>query len=237
MGLLMSQDDLARALREVGCRSATKRLVQRWESGTTAAPRPSHARALERVTGLPIEALGFAAAALAVRLGEGADGGHDVRPADGTIAPAEGAYAAQSTPAGHRNYTGIWLSRYEFHSSGRSETFAGSHYVVLLQHGNRLTARSLPNSAESQLMIDLEVDGTVVTGTWSEQTAPSGYYRGARYHGALQFLVEPTGHRMAGKWVGFGKDFEVNTGPWELVLQEVSTSKAAIEGYDRPSVG
>lgn len=25
-------------------------------------------------------------------------------------------------------------------------------------------------------------------------------------------LVEPTGRRMAGKWVGFGKDFDVNTG-------------------------
>jgi len=34
-----------------------------------------------------------------------------------------------------------------------------------------------------------------------------------RYFGALQMLVEPTGRRMAGKWVGFGKEFDGNTGP------------------------
>lgn len=39
---------------------------------------------------------------------------------------------------------------------------------------------------------------------------------------------------MAGKWVGFGKSFEINSGPWELVLQDASTSKAAIDAYDRP---
>jgi transcriptional regulator with XRE-family HTH domain len=67
---LMSQDDLARALREAGCASATKRLVQRWESGTTTHPRPSHAQALERVMKLPIESLGFGA----VRMGRGIGG-------------------------------------------------------------------------------------------------------------------------------------------------------------------
>ncbi|MCP2318461.1 hypothetical protein APR12_003816 [Nocardia amikacinitolerans] len=233
MGLLMSQDDLARALREVGCVSATKRLVQRWESGTTTTPRPSHARALERVTGLPIEALGFFGVSLAARVVEDGEGGHDVQLSAAGIASAEGGRAGRSAPSAHPNYSGIWLSRYEYFSSGRGETFTGSHYVVVLQHGNRLTARSLPESAETHMAVDLEVDGTVVTGTWTERTAPDGYYRGARYHGAIQLLVEPTGRRMAGKWVGFGKDFDINTGPWELVLRDDSTAKSAIERYNR----
>jgi hypothetical protein len=55
MGMLMSQDDFARALRLAGERAgqpndANKRLVQRWESGATTAPRPVYARALETVT-------------------------------------------------------------------------------------------------------------------------------------------------------------------------------------------
>src|SRR5262245_45729100 len=58
MGMLMSQDDLARAIRAAGQRvgipnDANKRLVQRWESGATVSPRPVYARALEVVTGLP----------------------------------------------------------------------------------------------------------------------------------------------------------------------------------------
>ena len=38
---------------------------------------------------------------------------------------------------------------------------------------------------------------------------------------------------MAGKWVGFGKDFDVNTGPWELVFQDASTTKATVDRYQR----
>ena len=62
----------------------------------------------------------------------------------------------------------------------------------------------------------------------------TGYYRGAQYHGAIQLLIELTGTRMAGKWVGFGKNFDINSGPWELVLLDSSTSKAAIDAYNHP---
>lgn len=134
-------------------------------------------------------------------------------------------------------YTGVWFSRYEFYSSSREQTYEGTHYVVVVQHGNRLTAQSLPRASgnpDSPLSLDLTVDRNVVTGTWVEQTAQDGYYNGARYHGAVQMLVEPTGRRMTGKWVGFGKDFDVNTGPWELRLVDTSTSKATLERYSRP---
>jgi len=81
--------------------------------------------------------------------------------------------------------------------------------------------------------MDLTIDGSVVTGSWVEQTAKDGYYRGARYHGAIQMLIEPTGTRMAGKWVGFGKEMDINTGPWELRLQEAATDQKTIARYSR----
>lgn len=139
----------------------------------------------------------------------------------------------------------MWLSRYEFYSSGRGDfyssgrgdTYEGRHHVVIVQPGNRLTAQSLPRASsnpDSPLTLDLTVDRNVVTGSWVEHTAADGYYQGARYHGAVQLLVEPTGRRMVGKWVGFGKDFEVNTGPWELRLVDRSMSKASLAQYSRP---
>lgn len=140
-------------------------------------------------------------------------------------------------PAPAENYSGIWLSRYEFFSSGRDAAFKGAHHVVLLQLGSKLTGRSLDGASlnpDSPLSLDLSIDRNVVTGTWVEQTAQDGYYEGARYHGAVQLLVEPTGRRMAGKWVGFGKDFDVNTGPWELVFQDASTTQETLERYSRP---
>jgi hypothetical protein len=233
--MLMSQDDFARALRVAGQRAgqpndANKRLVQRWESGVIVAPRPVYARALEAVTGLPIEALGFAAAVPHVHVSGDDQGGHDVELSPMGIAPASGS-AARPGPQG--NHSGVWLSRYEYFSSGRDAAFVGQHYVVVLQHGDRLTVRSLPGSSDSPLTMDLTVDGNVITGTWVEQTAPESYYRGARYHGAIQMLVEPTGRRMVGKWVGFGKEMDVNTGPWELIFQDGSTTKATLDRYNR----
>ncbi|OLB79998.1 MAG: transcriptional regulator [Actinobacteria bacterium 13_2_20CM_2_71_6] len=233
--MLMSQDDFARALRVAGQRAgqpndANKRLVQRWESGAIVAPRPAYARALEAVTGLPIETLGFTAAVPYARVSADDQGGHDVELSPVGTAPAGG---TAGRPAGHGNYSGVWLSRYEYFSSGRDATFVGLHYVVILQHGDRLTVRSLPGSSDSALTMDVTVDGNVITGTWVEQTTQAGYYRGARYHGAIQMLAEPTGRRIVGKWVGFGKQMDVNTGPWELVFQDSSTNKATLDKYNR----
>lgn len=240
-GLLMSQDDLARALREAGSRvgepnDANKRLVQRWESGHTTAPRPVYARALETVTGLPIEALGFASPVPMARVSDDGRGGHDLEGGGrkAGIAATNGTPAPKAPATAPGNYSGVWLSRYEYYSSGRGESFAGLHHVTVVQHGNRLTVRSLPGSSDSPLTMDLTVDGNVVTGTWVEQTANDGYYRGARYHGAVQLLAEPTGRRIAGKWVGFGKDMDINSGPWELLFQDASTAKTTLDRYNRP---
>lgn len=237
MGMLLSQDDFARAIRDAGERAgqpngATKRLVQRWEAGEIVAPRPVYARALEAVTGLPIASLGFDLAVPMARVETDGTGGHDVASDDtDTIVPRPPS-ATPAKPSG--NYTGVWLSRYEYHSSSRDGTFAGLHYVVVLQHGDRLTVRSLPESAAGQLSMDLTIDGSVLTGTWVEDTNPAGYYKAARYHGAIQLLADPTGRRLAGKWVGFGKDMDVNTGPWTLTFETADTGKGTLARYNEP---
>jgi hypothetical protein len=179
--------------------------------------------------GLPIETLGFGAVEPGRSLSDNDENGHVVESAIGRV-PAESAVPRPNTGS----LSGIWLSRYEYYSSGRDATFTAVHHVVVLQHGDALTVRSLPGSAASSMEMNLTTEGNVATGTWTERTAADGYYRGARYHGAIQLLVELTGTRLAGKWIGFGKSFDINSGPWELVLQDRSTNKAAIEAYDRP---
>jgi transcriptional regulator with XRE-family HTH domain len=241
VGMRLSQEEFASAIRKVGDalgepNDASKRLVQRWEAGVSRTPRPVYARALEKVTGRPVEALGFALPVPMARVHSDGAGGHDMEAGAEGIGPVSG--SEQTNPlSAVEDYSGVWLSRYEYFSSSRDETFEGKHYVLLVQHENRLTAESLPGASgnpDSPISLALTVDRNVVTGTWVEQTAVDGYYRGARYHGAVQMLVEPTGRRMAGKWLGFGKDFDVNTGPWELRLMDRSTSKATLERYSRP---
>lgn len=210
LGLRMSQDDLARAVVAAGVRigkpnQCSKRTVQRWEAG--ANPRGAHVLALEAVTGMPAAALGITWPMSDVpQLG----------PDD-----AVGALS------------GVWLSRYEYPSTSRGATYAGYHYVALVQTGDRLQGRSLPKSSNSALRLDLTTAGHVVTGTWTEHTSADSYYKGAVYHGAIQLLADPTGRRLAGQWVGFGRNGDVNVGPWSLTLVEASLSTATLARWDR----
>lgn len=233
----LSHAELAQLLRRAGAdlgepNQANKHLIMRWESGHTRSCRPNYARALEHATGLPVEALGFPP-----RVTEDGRGGFN-------LAAEPDADRVQPEPrpmAGE--HSGVWLSVYEYYSSGRNGTFEGRHHVVLLHYGTRLTVNSLSaNQADpestapgSVLTMALNVDRNVVTGTWREDTDPAGYYRGASYYGAIQMLVEPTGQRMVGKWLGFGREFAVNSGPWELRKLSDSVSKTTLDRFSRRS--
>lgn len=226
LAMRMSQAELARAVRAAGERAGepntcSDRQIQRWEAG--AEPRGAYLRALELATGQPAENLGFRADER-YNLDAGALG-----------LPSDDAWLPETEPrSAMAPLNGIWLSRYEYESSGRSATFASAHYVMLLQHGAKLTVRSLRNTAPGRLMMDLTINGNAITGTWTEETNPAGYYQGAIYHGAIQMLLEPTGRRMAGRWAGFGRDFDINTGPWTLELVTTDTSPQAMAEYNRP---
>ena len=132
---------------------------------------------------------------------------------------------------GDERLSGVWYSRYVYFSSGRAAEFDGRHYLVLRSRHGRLIGESLPHASGSTLRLVLEVDGAVVTGSWSERTSPSGYYRGATYHGSVQLLVDPMGRSMTGKWVGFGKRFAVNSGDWEMTWIDGSLSSRALRAY------
>jgi hypothetical protein len=43
----------------------------------------------------------------------------------------------------------------------------------------------------------------------------------------------PVPRRFAGKWAGFGKDGEMNTGPWSLTLVGQHLGEQAVERWNR----
>lgn len=223
----MSQSDLARMIRETGFQlgdpnGCTREMVQKWESGRVRRPQGRYLLALEQVLGQPAANLGFDA-----DIKYGMDRARAISDA--------GLDAAMPTPEPAESYgplSGIWLSTYEYRSSGRDAVYTSSHYVMVLQRGGRLMVRSLPASS-SALSMDLSANGQVVTGTWTEQTQGDGYYRGAVYHGALQMLEQDEGRRLAGRWVGFGKEGEINDGAWTLALVDDHIGTEAVEQWNR----
>lgn len=227
LALGLSQHDFARAVRYAGeelgvPNNCDKRRVQLWEAGKVGRPHGRYVLALERVTGEPATNLGFESAAERYGLDPG-----EAMSTTGPWIPLPDPKAAPGP------LTGIWLSEYEYESTGRNASFRNRHYVVLIQHGNRVQARSTPGST-SRVKIDMTVNGQVLTGTWSEETSPDGYYRGAVYHGAIQMLGDPAGQRITGQWVGFGKGSEINTGQWNLERVTRSAAQDDIDVYSRP---
>lgn len=213
----LTQEELADVV------GVSKRTVQRWEENPAVRPRPTQVRVLQNTMGLPIEQLGFPADRRAIAVEDGR-GGHDL---EVRLPPIT---AAARPPAG--DYSGIWLSRYEYFSSSREQMFSGLHFVILTQDVSTAGVRSLPNSSNSTMGMDLTVDGVILTGTWVEDSDKTGYYRGKRYVGGIQLVADPSGSRLAGKWVGHGKDGEVNTGPWQMDWQ-AAVSRESIAEYDR----
>jgi hypothetical protein len=130
--------------------------------------------------------------------------------------------------------SGIYLSVDEYPSSGRDGTLTSRHHVIVVQRGATLAIGPVP-APGSQLAMDLSANGRVLTGTWAEQTQADGRYRGTVYAGAIQMIEDdnPVPRRFAGKWAGFGKDGEMNTGPWSLTLVGQHPGEQAVERWNR----
>jgi hypothetical protein len=111
---------------------------------------------------------------------------------------------------------GFWRGVYRYPSSGRGKEFTSEHIVQMYQKGPHLILESVPDINESYVLLRLSLENNVATGTWEESTSPDGYYRGITYHGAIQLVLDDDQKHLRGKWVGVGKDLEVNTGPWEF---------------------
>lgn len=133
--------------------------------------------------------------------------------------------------------TGLWTSRYGYTSTSRNAEFAGEHHVSLRLDGGRLIGKSEPDGSGSRLSLDLAVEGSLVSGTWTERTSPTGHYRAATFHGVLQLVLDPTGQSMAGQWLGISRRYVIKSGPWRLeppqpegapVTSATTTDSAAI---------
>lgn len=114
------------------------------------------------------------------------------------------------------DFSGVWRSKYSYHSDSRNHDYEDTHYVRIYQKRNHLVVESLPEVNESYLIVNLTVHDDLATGSWQETTAPKGYYKGATYHGAVQLFIEDGGKTMRGKWLGAGKNKDINVGPYEL---------------------
>jgi hypothetical protein len=123
---------------------------------------------------------------------------------------------AASNKSDHLSFSGIWKSRYAYPGRSKGKELKSEHFVRAHQVNDHIVFASMPGTGASYVVVRLYFDGAVGTGSWQEETDPDGHYKGAVYHGAIQVVASKDRKQLTGKWVGFGKDMQINTGPWEF---------------------
>lgn len=135
---------------------------------------------------------------------------------------------ASATVGSVANLIGIWRSEYTYHNSGRNQDVESIHYVRLYPKDGGLIMETIPEVNHSYMVARFSLDENIATCSWQQTTSPEGDYGGIIYHGAGQLIISDDGKQMSGKWVGFGRNMEVKTGPWKFAYlgDEASILKA-----------
>jgi len=115
-----------------------------------------------------------------------------------------------------KQLSGFWRSEYTYKSSDHHEERKSIQYVRLLPKDHGFVMETVKKVNEAYMLARFSLDGSVATCSWQQSTSPKGDYKGTLYHGAGQLIISDDAKHMSGKWVGFGKNMEVKTGPWEF---------------------
>jgi hypothetical protein len=117
--------------------------------------------------------------------------------------------------------SGTWHSCYWYPSNNHEGEDTSEYEVVAELAGNQLILQSTPTDSGAYIFIRLHVDGIYAAGSWTENTEPGGDFAGMVYGGVMQLIISEDRKKMAGKWVGTGRDLEkqrpdIYEGRWEF---------------------
>lgn len=116
------------------------------------------------------------------------------------------------------DFSGIWTSTYYYTSSRRGPgEYKSLHQMMAQRRGSHVVFESLPNDEGSFVLVRLKLDGRLANGGWEETSSPNGPFKGARFYGPLQLVLDEDGKAFRGMWLGVGRNMNVKVGRWEIV--------------------
>jgi hypothetical protein len=116
------------------------------------------------------------------------------------------------------DFSGVWRNTYHYTSERRGPgEYQSTHYMMAQRRGNQVVFQSMPAKDESFLLVRLRLDGRLATGSWEENSSPTGPFKGTRFYGAIQLVLDEDGKAFRGMWLGVGKKMQVKAGKWEIV--------------------
>lgn len=124
------------------------------------------------------------------------------------------------------DFSGIWHSAYRYVNKLEPTGNVSEHDLKIYRTGKQIVLQSIPNPEGSYFVARLTLDDDlrILTGTFEEETSPTGTYKGQDYYGACQLLIDPNGNAMHGKVVLYNLEMQIITGDWELTRTDKETS-------------
>jgi len=118
--------------------------------------------------------------------------------------------------------TTIWRFTHWFPNKDDSKELKGEYMMRGYRRGDTLVLQSEPDATGAYVLVRLNIEGSVASGSWHETAATDGEFSGTEYSGAGQLIISDDGEKMEGLWVGAGMDhaqqkLRLYTDKWEIV--------------------
>lgn len=121
------------------------------------------------------------------------------------------------------DFSGVWRNTYWYTSERRGPgEYSSVHQMMAQRRGNQVVFESLPSPDGSFLLVHLRLDDRLASGGWEETSSPDGPFKGARFYGPLQLVLDENGKAFRGMWLGIGRNMRVKSGRWEIAHLENS---------------
>jgi hypothetical protein len=102
------------------------------------------------------------------------------------------------------DFPGIWHYRYWFPNTKRNNVEEMCEFQVRIERHDIHSLADTGEASGSHMEARFTVDGNVATGTFMEDTSPTGDWEGMTYKGAFQLLLSEDHLRMEGMRVVAG---------------------------------
>jgi hypothetical protein len=127
------------------------------------------------------------------------------------------------------DFSGVWRSTYWYTSERRGPgTYQSSHQMMAQRRGNQVVFESLPSKDGSFMLVRLTLDGRLANGGWEETSSKTGPFKGARFYGPLQLVLDEDGKAFRGMWLGIGRKMQVKADRWEIVHNEQAPTNVQV---------
>lgn len=121
------------------------------------------------------------------------------------------------------DFSGVWRCTYWYTSQRRGPgEYESTHLMLAQRRGNQLVFEHLPQEDGSYLLVHLRLDGRIASGSWEENASDDGPFKGARFYGPLQLVMDEDGKAFRGMYLAAGRGMYVKAGKWEIVHEAQS---------------